>query len=215
MSSLLRRLPAAGGLGDRGDSTQPHSPWLDVPDGDPTHPACKSRALERKWKAMAEWSEGTGQEPNGGRSALSRTYLLNKSGTHTLASLLIFGGLGLGGACLNRTIRPGDPTGWNAGLPWLVALIAVTSAAGGALYHPIGRFWPEGVVGALVANAGGLGLLYACLVRNHAFRPLSRNVTLIVVLVGACPGLWVYLLLLRGQFVRPEEHAAFLATKRP
>src|SRR3989442_573021 len=133
MSSLLRRLPAAGGLGDRGDSTQPHSPWLDVPDGDPTHPACKSRALERKWKAMAEWSEGTGQEPNGGRSALSRTYLLNKSGTHTLASLLIFGGLGLGGACLNRTIRPGDPTGWNAGLPWLVALIAVTSAAGGAL----------------------------------------------------------------------------------
>lgn len=81
---------------------------------------------------------------------------------------------------------------------WVTAMLVLAGAAGGALYHPVRRFWWRGTVSGVVVTAGA----FAAYRTYQRLRPDPFGYEFaIVALMGAVPGLLVYYLLMRQQHV--------------
>ena len=107
---------------------------------------------------------------------------------------LVFGGkaidvLGDGGAVLR----------------WVAGILACAGAVGGALYHPVRRFWWRGAVAGVVVTAGACAMYrFYQRLRPEPFGPEFA----VVAFLGALPGVFVYYLLMRHQYVAEAELSA-------
>jgi hypothetical protein len=94
-------------------------------------------------------------------------------------------------------------------VPWIVAATSATCTGAGALYHPVNRFWFKGAVSGFVAGLCALAVTYSYLDwRLRTTGGIHSAEFILTGLVGALPGVGLYVLLMRDEVVTPEDEPA-------
>ena len=89
---------------------------------------------------------------------------------------------------------------------WVLVLAAVLSAAGGAVYHPIRRFWARGAIAGLSIGVVSLVLTYFYVDWRFTLTDwISSAEFLFPMAVGALPGAGLYYALMRHETVECED----------
>jgi hypothetical protein len=153
-------------------------------------------------ESIAATADDDGPRPDGTTSALAREYLRDDTPRQNMAVLLLIAALCLAAPWAESTIRGVDPL---TPVQGALAVIVVMGAAAGALYHPVRRFWPSGLVAGGVAGGCGLTLTHAYLVKGG---PMSDPMPFFVAMLGVVPGGFLYWLLMQDQVVSRTERQA-------
>lgn len=136
--------------------------------------------------------------------------LLSPSQAHEKANapqkgmLLIVGSVTLGAYILTR--RPSESTA-----VWVIAGVAVLSAIGGAIYHPVRRFWLRGLVAGVVVGICALvATLYYIEMRFKWTGWVNSIELLLPLFIGSAPGIALYVQMMSRQTITDAEAEALV-----
>jgi hypothetical protein len=135
------------------------------------------------------------------RSALSKEFirpsLRHEEINRPMGGLLLIGLAGMGGGLMLQDLSP--PREW---VLRIIAVALIIATVGGAIYHPIRRFWMGGAfAGFVIAAVSLVTTFFYVRWRAGVFAVMWSGEFIIPLGIGALPGIGMYYLMMRNETV--------------